>query len=95
MIDIMSAFSKTFKKYGRNNSPEPAAIHVERAGSAATSIVDIDEAEEANIVELGIWETIRNHPNIIFCCIFANLGALMYGFDNISLSLCLTMGPFV
>lgn len=42
-----------------------------------------------------IWKTIKNNPVILLCCLYANLGAFMYGFDNITLSLCLDMAPFV
>ncbi|KAK3944421.1 general substrate transporter [Diplogelasinospora grovesii] len=45
--------------------------------------------------DLGILRTIFKHPVILLCCIYANIGALMYGFDNITLSLCLSMQPFI
>lgn len=97
MPNIMVSLSNTIKKYARNKSPEPApTVRVENAGSATTtSIIGINETEEANIVELSIWETIRDHPIIIVCLVYANLGALIYGFDDVSLSLCLIMSPFV
>jgi hypothetical protein len=41
------------------------------------------------------WRTIKNSPLVLVCCFYANLGAFMYGFDNITLSLCLDMAPFV
>lgn len=43
----------------------------------------------------GILQTIWRHPMILACCLYANVGSLMYGFDNLSLSLCLSMSPFV
>ncbi|KAI0123935.1 MFS sugar transporter-like protein [Xylariales sp. AK1849] len=43
----------------------------------------------------GVLKTLKDHPIIILCCFYANLGAFMYGFDNITLSLCLDMAPFV
>ncbi|KAK9416058.1 putative MFS sugar transporter-like protein [Seiridium unicorne] len=42
-----------------------------------------------------VWKTVKNNPLILLCCFYANLGAFMYGFDNITLSLCLDMAPFV
>lgn len=41
-----------------------------------------------------IWETLKENPAVILCCIYANFGALMYGYDNLALSLCLSMVPF-
>ncbi|KAI0143353.1 general substrate transporter [Pestalotiopsis sp. NC0098] len=41
------------------------------------------------------WKALRHSPIILACCFYANLGAFMYGFDNITLSLCLDMAPFV
>ena len=40
------------------------------------------------------WATLKKNPKIVACCIFANLGALMYGFDNLALSICLSMPAF-
>ncbi|KAF7550962.1 hypothetical protein G7Z17_g5386 [Cylindrodendrum hubeiense] len=44
------------------------------------------------------WQFLKvlwRHRKILMCCTFANLGAAMYGFDNLTLSLCLSMQPFV
>ncbi|ETS79765.1 hypothetical protein PFICI_09618 [Pestalotiopsis fici W106-1] len=41
------------------------------------------------------WRALKHSPYILACCFYANLGAFMYGFDNITLSLCLDMVPFV
>jgi hypothetical protein len=49
---------------------------------------------QEDVSDLGIWKTITSHPVIILCCIYSNMGALMYGFDNIALSLVLNMVPF-
>ncbi|PYH44692.1 MFS general substrate transporter [Aspergillus saccharolyticus JOP 1030-1] len=35
------------------------------------------------------WEALRQNPLIILFCLYANVGALMYGFDNLVLSLSL------
>lgn len=43
----------------------------------------------------GILQVLWRHPVIWVCCLYANVGSLMYGFDNLSLSLCLSMAPFV
>jgi hypothetical protein len=43
----------------------------------------------------SVWRTIKDNPIVILCCFYANLGAFMYGFDNITLSLSLDMPAFV
>jgi SP family general alpha glucoside:H+ symporter-like MFS transporter len=45
--------------------------------------------------DAGVLRTLKDNPIVILCCLYANLGACMYGFDNITLSLCLDMAPFV
>lgn len=44
---------------------------------------------------LGVAQTLLKNPVIVFCALYGNVGALMYGFDNITLTLCLNMQPFV
>ena len=39
-------------------------------------------------------KVLATNPRIIALSIFANVGALMYGFDTMSLSLCLSMTAF-
>lgn len=45
--------------------------------------------------DAGVLKTLKDNPIVLLCCLYANLGACMYGFDNITLSLCLNMAPFV
>ncbi|OJI97294.1 hypothetical protein ASPVEDRAFT_122650 [Aspergillus versicolor CBS 583.65] len=40
------------------------------------------------------WQTLKSNPKIIALCFFANVGPLMYGFDNLATSLCLSMPAF-
>lgn len=44
--------------------------------------------------ETSIWAEIVSNPKIIGLSVFANFGAFMYGFDTMSLSLCLSMPAF-
>ena len=44
---------------------------------------------------LGVTQTLLKNPIIVLCALYGNIGALMYGFDNITLTLCLNMQPFV
>ncbi|KAF7900678.1 uncharacterized protein EAF01_007980 [Botrytis porri] len=60
--------------------------HLERVETIATTQLDASD--------LSIWQTIKDNPSIVLCCIYANMGALTLGFDNIALSLCLNMVPF-
>ncbi|CAK7238441.1 hypothetical protein SEUCBS140593_010691 [Sporothrix eucalyptigena] len=64
------------------------------AADAVSDPVNVTvEAEEDGL--RGILKTIFRHPMIIICCLYANVGSLMYGFDNLTLSLCLSMDPFL
>ncbi|KAH8678391.1 general substrate transporter [Xylariales sp. PMI_506] len=58
----------------------------DRGGIGATAPADSNSS---------VFSVIKNNPIILLCCLYANLGAFMYGFDNITLSLCLDMEPFV
>ncbi|GLI72090.1 hypothetical protein PoHVEF18_000258 [Penicillium ochrochloron] len=40
------------------------------------------------------WKCIAENPWVILFCLYGNLGALMYGFDNLVLSLALSMPGF-
>ena len=40
------------------------------------------------------WQCLIQNPCIILFCLYGNLGALMYGFDNLVLSLALSMPAF-
>jgi hypothetical protein len=69
----------------KNDDPKMSTQHLEHVETAAT---------QEDVSDLSIWKTITSHPVIILCCIYSNMGALMYGFDNIALSLVLNMVPF-
>lgn len=60
--------------------------HIDRIYLAQT------EAEEEH--NASTWQTIKANPKIIALCFFANTGPLMYGFDNLATSLCLSMPAF-
>ena len=49
------------------------------------------EVVQDHTSEGGPWKTLAKNPKIILLSVFANLGALMYGYDNLALSLCLSM----
>ncbi|PWY68025.1 MFS general substrate transporter [Aspergillus sclerotioniger CBS 115572] len=40
------------------------------------------------------WAALRDNPWIVLFCLYGNIGALMYGFDNLVLSLSLSMTAF-
>lgn len=45
--------------------------------------------------QLSVAQTLIKNPIVVLCALYGNLGALMYGFDNITLSLCLDMPVFL
>jgi hypothetical protein len=59
--------------------------------------IDSEQAQQSattNSPEPSPWKAILANPKIVALCLYANLGALMYGFDNLVLSLALTLPPF-
>lgn len=48
-----------------------------------------DEEHKASIID-----TLAKNHKILILCAFANIGPLMYGFDNLATSLCLSMPAF-
>ncbi|KAH7007308.1 maltose permease Mal61 [Ilyonectria destructans] len=68
-------------------SPRPIAVGFEESTIATPA----ENAESGWAFFKVLWK----HRKILACCTFANIGAAMYGFDNLTLSLCLSMQPFV
>lgn len=68
--------------------------HVEEAHQS-TSVQDAGDAALFDEDGLGVARTLLKNPIIVLCTLYGNIGALMYGFDNITLTLCLNMQPFV
>ena len=70
------------------------SIHVEEAHQSPHA----QDAGLTYLVEedgLGVAQTLLKNPIIVLCALYGNIGVLMYGFDNITLTLCLNMRPFV
>lgn len=68
--------------------------HVEEAQQSSQA----QHAGQGSLVDedgLGVARTLLNNPIIVLCALYGNIGALMYGFDNITLTICLNMQPFV
>jgi len=49
---------------------------------------------EHNEHQEGIWAIIKRKPLILLIIAYANLGSFMYGFDNLALSIALSMPSF-
>ena len=62
--------------------------HVENATTEESRV------EEPTSHNLTPWQRLAQNPWIILFCLYGNLGALMYGFDNLVLSLALSMPGF-
>lgn len=70
------------------------SAHVEEAQEPPYGQDDGD-ASLLDEERLGVAQTLLKNPIIVLCALYGNIGALMYGFDNITLTLCLNMQPFV
>jgi hypothetical protein len=52
-----------------------------------------DQAEQTEHQE-GLWTIIKRKPLILLIIAYANIGSFMYGFDNLALSIALSMPSF-
>ena len=52
-----------------------------------------NQAEEKEHQE-SIWTIVKRNPLILLVIAYANLGSFMYGFDNLALSIALSMPSF-
>lgn len=87
---------ETRQKFDKSHSSaKPGSTHIERA--LQSSVEDREAGNMAAVPEddLSVLATLIRNPIVILCVMYGNVGALMYGFDNISLSLCLDMEPFM
>jgi hypothetical protein len=50
----------------------------------------VDVAED----QMSAWQCIRHNPKIVLCSLYANIGAIMIGYDNLALAVCLAMPAF-
>lgn len=57
---------------------------------------ELQLAEEAEKVEHqeSIWTIVKRNPLLLLIVAYANLGSFMYGFDNLALSIALSMPSF-
>ncbi|KAJ5359093.1 uncharacterized protein N7496_011506 [Penicillium cataractarum] len=74
------------------NDKTDQALHLEDVAPA--KILDRDEDTSAE-PPMSITKTLLANPMILSLSMFANVGALMYGYENMSLSLCLSMTSFM
>lgn len=44
--------------------------------------------------EVGTWQCIKENPKVVLWTLYANLGAMMIGYDNLTLAVCLSMPAF-
>lgn len=40
------------------------------------------------------WQCMKENPKVVLCTIYANIGSIMIGYDNLSLAVCLAMPAF-
>ena len=66
-----------------------AAEHTEHAEELALA-----NAAEENDHKESIWTIVKRQPLIILIIAYANLGSFMYGYDNLALSIALSMPSF-
>jgi hypothetical protein len=40
------------------------------------------------------WQCMKNNPMVVLWTLYANIGAIMIGYDNLTLAVCLSMPAF-
>ena len=56
--------------------------------------VSSNDAAENPEDSMSTWQCLKENPKIILWTLYANIGALMIGYDNLTLSVCLAMPSF-
>ena len=66
------------------------------AAEHAEHVQELQLAEAAEVKEHQdtIWTIIKRNPLILLIVAYANLGSFMFGFDNLALSIALSMPSF-
>lgn len=44
--------------------------------------------------ETTAWQCIKQNPKVVLYVLYANIGSIMIGYDNLSLAVCLAMPAF-
>lgn len=70
----------------QSNEIKPDVEYVDRVVAAQTYVEEEHSA--------SAWQSLKDNPKIVALCFFATVGPLMYGFDNLATSLCLSMPAF-
>ena len=85
VLPIVQRLYNSFKmtEHGEPTSEKEQVVHTEH-------IQQLSQGEGDD----GAWRCLWKNPKIVIICLFANIGTLMYGFDNLALSICLSMSPF-
>ena len=80
--------SASFSKMAVDGKAE--IIHHEdtRASETPASVCGLPE------VQMSAWQCIKENPKIVLCSLYANIGAVMIGYDNLALAVCLAMPAF-
>lgn len=59
-----------------------------------TELVESVDESTVSQDEQTIWQALKQNPWIVVLTFYANLGAMMIGYDNLSLGFCLAMPSF-
>lgn len=82
---ILKVAPETKHKMDTRETTKSDSAHLENVANLP------DESSECNT---SPWKCLADNPWVILFCLYGNLGALMYGFDNLVLSLALSMPGF-
>lgn len=77
-------------------SPASSTMHEKTGIVHEEQVQEIQLAEQAEATEHqeSLWTIIKRNPLILLIIAYANIGSFMYGFDNLALSIALSMPSF-
>lgn len=65
-----------------------------KKAEASGTAVHKEFTQDARDHETTAWQCIKENPKIVMYVLYANIGSIMIGYDNLSLAVCLAMPAF-
>lgn len=65
-----------------------------KADTVHNEVADARNTEGTEGDKMSAWTCIKQNPKVVLCALYANIGAVMVGYDNLALAVCLAMPAF-
>ncbi|KAH8901361.1 general substrate transporter [Thozetella sp. PMI_491] len=67
---------------------------MDAAEDSKASVLHREQALVQQEQHMSAWECMKQNPKVVLCTLYANIGSIMIGYDNLSLAVCLAMPAF-